>query len=83
MQEHGQLQPPGHPQLGLVEPLLARQILAGHEMIQTDFTHRHQARVVVPLVQLLRQDLQVGVVGLWHRQGMDAQGICSIKGMGQ
>ena len=57
MQQHRQTVALRQRQLGAVEMLLARHVQAGDKSIQTDFSHRHQMRVALGLVQGLFQGL--------------------------
>ena len=66
-------------QLGRVKrplPLTQGGLAQGwHKIIQTNFPHRHQARVVFRRSQGIVQGVQVIVMCLRHIQRVDAQGI--------
>ena len=75
VQDHRQPGLAGQRQLRDVEALLPRAVQAGHEVVQPDLAHRHQARVVALRLQRLAQPLQVGVGGTVDVQRVDAQRI--------
>ena len=87
MQHHGQTVGAGQPQLRGIKKLLTRThgglAQRGNKKVQADFADRHQARIAVVLCQLSVQSRQVGLLGLRHVQGMDAQAVAVTKGMGQ
>ena len=83
MQDDGQAGMARQFQLGKVETRLARQIQAGHEVVQPDLANGHQAWVVAVLMQGRGQGLQVFIGGLAHPQRVQPQGVGAAMRMGQ
>ena len=91
MQDHRQAGAASDLQLGDVEGGLpfargrrgADRARRSSEMIQPDFAHRDQPRVVAMVLQCLRQPVQIGLFGAIDIQRVDAQGIRRIMRMGE
>ncbi len=75
MQDHRQVELARQLELGNVVALLDLPVQAGHEVIEADLAHRHQARVVPMATQRLAQGCQFFVGDPIDTQGMDAQRI--------
>jgi hypothetical protein len=73
VQDHRQAGVARQLQLREVEALLARAVQAGHEVVEADLAHRHQARVVAVARKRLRQPVEVVVGARVHEQRVDAQ----------
>ena len=83
VQDHRQAGVARQLQLRQVEALLARAVQPGHEVVEPDLAHRHQARVVAVRLQRGLQPVEVGVVGAVDVQRVDAQGVGRAEAMRQ
>ena len=87
MQDHRQLVALRQLELCAVKLLLGvpscRGVEGGYPAIQANFTHCHQARVVALRQQGLVELIEVCRSGLRCEQGVNAQGIGVLVGMGQ
>jgi hypothetical protein len=83
VQDHGQPGVACQAQLREVEALLQRAVEPGHEVVEPDLAHGHQARIVALRLQRGAQPFEVAVLRPRHVQGVDAERVDAVVRMRQ